>query len=270
MEEVSENLSSAIGRRIELIKGGVTLRDKLIILIYIIISTLYLPFDRSKKRLSLLFADVVTKNRDGIFFCKKHTSQIWGIDTFKEQKSRKYFELIKKGTFVDVGANVGRYSIMVANNLKGKGRLVAIEPAPEVFETLKKNVKLNKINNAILVNTACFSKNKVLKFYITKTLGQHSLYGKGKNIKLKARKLDDILKEHKINDVNLIKIDVEGAEFEVIKGASKTISGQKPMIIFESLEEERADKIKKFLEKKGYKIHQISNRNYFAEPIRKL
>ncbi len=270
MEEVGENLSSAIGRRIELIKGGVTLRDKIIILIYVIVSILYIPFDKKKKRLNLLFADVATKNKDGIFFCRKHTPQIWGIDTFKEQKSRKYFELIKKGTFVDVGANVGRYSMMVANNLKDKGRLVSIEPEPEVFETLKKNAELNKIKNAVLINTACFSRNKNMKFYITKSLGEHSLYGKGKCIKIRARKLDDILKERKINDVNLIKIDVEGAEFEVIKGAAKTISMQKPMIIFESLEEERASKITKFLKKEGYKVHQISNRNYFAEPIRNL
>lgn len=265
MEEMAETLASAIGRRIELIKGGVTFKDKFVIFIYMLLSLLFIPFDKKKKRLNMLFSDVITENKDGIFFCRKHTPQIWGIDTFKEQKSRKYFDLIKKGTFVDAGANIGRYSVRVASNLKGKGRVVAIEPEPEVFKTLVKNIKLNRLDNTTPINTACFSKDTSLKFYITKTLGQHSLYGKGKNIKIKARKLDSILKELNINDANLIKIDVEGAEYEVIKGAEKTISKQKPMIIFESFDEKRTEKIKDFLRKRGYKIKQISNRNYFAE-----
>lgn len=267
---MGENIITAIKRRIELIKGGLTIKDKIVIFLFIVVSVLYYPFDKKLKRRNFLFSDVITRNKDGIFFCKKHTSQIWGIDTFKEPRSRKYFELIKGGTFIDVGANVGMYSVRVANRLKNKGMVVSIEPESENFEALLKNIEVNQLKNIIPINAACFSKNTPLKLYIAKFPGQHSLYGKGEYIKTKARKLDDILKEHKIKDVRLIKIDVEGAEVEVIKGANKTISKYKPLIIFESWDKEHFGKMKAILRREGYNIKKISNQDYFANIPRSL
>ena len=64
--------------------------------------------------------------------------------------------------------------------------------------------------------------------------------------------------------MGLIKIDVEGAEAEVLKGATKTLKNSHPKIIFEAWDEQYLKKVKKILNKFNYKIKKIADENYFA------
>jgi FkbM family methyltransferase len=247
-----------------LIKEGYSLKDKIAITSY---AFCFLLNRLSSYKIHNLVCDVTLKNKDGIFFCGNNIFAVWCGSSFHEQKLREYFNL-NKGIFIDVGANIGKYAVMVGRRLKNKGKVIAFEPMHENFEILKKNIKLNDLDNVVIpLEVALGNREGNINFYIDSEGigGRHSLVKKTKNkIKVKVRKLDNVLKELKIKRVDLIKIDVEGAEAEVLKGAVKTLKNYHPKIIFEAWDEDYLKKCKKVLDKFGYKVKKIDKMNYIA------
>jgi len=246
-----------------LIREGNSLKDKIAIAIY---AFNFLWNRLSNHKCYTLICDVTLKNRDGIFFCGNNIFSVFIGSSFHELKIRRYFDL-NKGVFVDIGANIGKYTIIMGKKLKDKGKVIAIEPEKKNFEILKKNVELNGLDNVILINAACFSKEKKLKFYLDKRAGSHSFYQEkvksSKAITVQAKRLDKILSELKIKKVDLIKMDVEGAEAEVLKGATRILKSH-PKIIFEAWDENYLKKVKKVLKPFNYKIKKIDEHNYLA------
>ena len=174
---------------------------------------------------------------------------------------KPYFK-IKEGTFIDVGANIGKYTLIIGNRLKNIGKVISIEPEKRNFSVLKKNVEINKLNNIILENVALSNKNSVVKLYLNKNPGRHSIKRVTENkIFVQAVKLDDLVKKYKITDVNLIKIDVETAEVEVLEGAMRTIEKNAPEIIIEILNQGNFRKVREILE--GYNFKKISEIDYY-------
>ncbi|MBM3228373.1 FkbM family methyltransferase, partial [Candidatus Pacearchaeota archaeon] len=208
---------------------------------------------------------------DGIFYCGENFSAVRCAHPSYESEIRKHFSL-DSGVFIDVGANIGKYSIMVGKRLGDKVKVIAFEPMPYTFEILKKNIELNKLKNIIPFEYALGKKEERLDFYLDREGvggGAHSLIKDNANITKNkigvcVKKLDDILKELKIKRVDLIKIDVEGAEADVLKGTEKTLKKYHPKIIFEAWNKEYLEKCKKILDKFGYKIKQIAPENYIA------
>jgi len=124
--------------------------------------------------------------------------------------------------FVDVGANVGYYTILRA--LKDSF-VVAVEPIPTTVAVLKINLKLNGIINVMIVDKCAWFESSRIKLKIP----HGSYYGlasafynrdtKYVAYEVECVKLDDVLKEFK--NIKLVKIDVEGAEYEVLKRNGK-------------------------------------------------
>ncbi len=136
---------------------------------------------------------------------------------------------------VDVGAHIGRYTIISSKRTGPNGRVVAIEADPSNFKTLNRNVNLNKLTNVTTLNYAVYSNQTNLRLYLPGKESGFTIYntimlnsGKPhkKFVEVNANTLDNLLKQIKINlvDINWIKIDVEGAEFEVLKGAQDVLS----------------------------------------------
>lgn len=128
--------------------------------------------------------------------------------------------------FVDVGAHVGEYAIRMAYYYH---KVIAIEPIPRSVRILKKNIELNHIANIEVKQVACSDKEEVLTFRLrggSSTALECS--GKFNVIKVKAVRLDDL-----VDWCDVIKIDVEGWEEKVIKGASRIIKECKPVIVIE-------------------------------------
>jgi len=249
-----------IAKIIEYLRSGYRFRDKLFIFIFVFLSLIFLKF-----KTDFLFRDVIIKNPVGIFFCRKNKDDIKIVNTQYENGLRSFFNL-KEGVFIDIGAHIGNYTIMVAKKLEKKGGVISIEPEKNNFNILLKNIKLNKLRNIIPLNVACFSKKTILKLYLEEGIksGSHSIYGQGKYERVPSQTLDEIVKELKLEYVKLIKIDVEGAEAEVLKGAKKTLKKSHPKIIFEAWGEEHFNKVKKILERFDYKIKNIYSWNYLA------
>ncbi len=149
--------------------------------------------------------------------------------------------LPKQGDIVvDIGAHMGRYTIIGAKRVGAQGKVVAIEAHPGNFEMLNRNIKLNQLTNVIPLNYAVYSKETKIKLYLPEVESGYTIYNtimsnrartEDKFVEVSANTLDYILQSKEITDVNWIKIDVEGAEFEVLKGASNVLSKSKDIAL---------------------------------------
>jgi FkbM family methyltransferase len=147
----------------------------------------------------------------------------------------------RAGTFVDVGANYGFYSL-VASHLGGEKAVVcAYEPQPQVARAIEMSQQLNRFTQLRTRTIVLGDRSDEVEFFIPDTgSGVGSLFrehaGRFRPVLKKIVKmetLDAALKLEKLSRLDMLKIDVEGAEFAVLKGATSTIRNYQPFIWFE-------------------------------------
>lgn len=135
---------------------------------------------------------------------------------------------------LDCGANIGIYALRAA--LCGTNRVFSIEPNPLVFNRLMKNIKTNNLTNVIALNTGIGSaKGKTKLYWGNSTTGgsikPDSRHRENNTVDIEITTLDDIVERYNINSIDLIKLDVEGSEYEALIGAEKTLSKTKRLIL---------------------------------------
>lgn len=142
-------------------------------------------------------------------------------EPIQTQIVKKY---VKEGDIVlDIGANVGYYTLLFAQLVGSKGRVFSFEPDPVNFDLLRKSVDLNGYQNVTLIQKAVSNKNGKLKLYIGKeNRAINRIYDAGINdtkdsIEIDTIFLDDYFKDHDLK-IDFVKIDVEGSESGVIEG----------------------------------------------------
>lgn len=125
--------------------------------------------------------------------------------------------------FVDIGANVGSYTILASKNAGAE--TVSIEPVPSTFEQLLDNINLNRLSEKVIaLNIAVGQKSGRLRFTTSLDTVNHVVPENSEEkatIEVPVQRLDDVLKE---KSPFLMKIDVEGFETEVLRGAEETLS----------------------------------------------
>jgi FkbM family methyltransferase len=164
--------------------------------------------------------------------------------TAREDEIIEHFNAKDGDIVVDVGAHIGRYTIISSRRVGQNGKVIAIEADPDNFEMLNRNIKLNKLTNVIPLNYAVYSKETKLKLYLPVEESGFTIYNtimvnrtasEGKFIEVNANTLDNLLLQQQNGishpSINWIKIDVEGAEFEVLKGATNILSKSKDIAL---------------------------------------
>jgi FkbM family methyltransferase len=152
-------------------------------------------------------------------------------------------QLTRGMVFFDVGANIGEVTIFAAKHVGPTGRVVAFEPNPDVAVSLERNVAINGFEHVKVVRAGLFEEETTMPIYtpLGRSSGLTTLYPRGDLFTLvrtvKLITLDDFVACHGIPQLDGIKIDVEGAEIAVLKGASKTIQKYRPWIIVEVQQE---------------------------------
>ena len=201
-------------------------------------------------------------------------------------------DLIQKNIFsgnivVDIGANIGFFTLIMANGVKKEGKVFSFEPELENYKLLSKNVKENNLQNIILENKAVGNKNGSAEMYLASK--ENNIYSQSMHrifsskivsqnstpITIKIIKLDDFFEKlDLIKKINLIKIDVEGAEFDVLKGMNKILDSNKDLKIImefslENLQDfgSKPDEVVDFLLKKNFKLWKINENEKKLEGI---
>jgi len=178
-----------------------------------------------------------------------------------------YFtELLKKGmNVIDIGAHGGIYTILVAEKVGEKGKVIAIEPEPSNYKLLFKNIELNNFKNVIPKNMALTDHEGIEKLYLSSSFAGHSLVFHGDNnhyINIPVTTIDKLVQELGIEKIDIIKIDAEGAEIPILKGAEKTLKDNPSIksIVASYHYPTQVKEVCKFLEEKGFKA-KVSSRD---------
>jgi FkbM family methyltransferase len=164
----------------------------------------------------------------------KYCCRVEDFNPDREEDILKLFCPKEGDIVVDVGAHIGKYSIIASKMVGSKGKVIAIEAHPDNCDILKQNITLNKLSNVIVLNCAAHSTETLVKLYEPGQEDGFTIYNTimtdrpslntQRYIEVKANTLDSLLLEKGIKQVNWIKIDVEGAEFEVLRGATTILS----------------------------------------------
>jgi len=222
-------------------------------------------------RLGFSKGNYVCKLRNGLVFKVRSGEGDINIinEVFISKSYHTALKFIKKDSVViDIGAHIGSFSIL-AGKIAKQGKIYSYEPFIGSDELLKENVKLNNLDNVWDFNLAVNDKpNKKLKFYLRAIAGEYSgnsIYGSGKYIEVNSINLEQIFKKNKIKSCDLLKIDCEGAEYNIILKTPKKLFKNINNIILEYHEgygNPRA--LKDYLTSLGFQVTEVTKGVYLC------
>lgn len=210
---------------------------------------------------------------------------VYSASLFEEALMQKSYEniefyhmgkLLKEGdVFIDVGANIGLYTITASKLVGETGKVLAFDPSEREFELLEKNVRHNRCKNV-----------EIFKVALSNITGYANLFVSGQSNtgvntlmevftrkvvleridKVKTYKLDDFLLSKDIQKITIIKVDIEGGERNFLEGAKETLKKFKPVLMVEISRLNITHKgsndfdVFKLLESMNYKVFLLQNR----------
>ncbi len=167
----------------------------------------------------------------------------------REPDTSKTLELLcKKGDLVlDIGANVGSHTLPIARMVSDCGEVIAFEPVPWAIRKLKRNLSLNKFQNVKLEQIALSDENRLSEemefrasFRIEAGQGvdkqgkiNDDWWQQCEHVSARLQTLDSYVVEHGLRRVKLIKLDVDGFEGKVLRGAQSLLARDQPILIME-------------------------------------
>jgi len=197
----------------------------------------------------------------------------------REQEVKRHLAMEENETFVDVGANVGSYSLMIANEYKDKGvKVIAIEAHPENYKALCRNIECNKFENIIIAINKVISDYKgSVRLYERSHDGTrvdsemysicsdqridtfNILHPDGKSLQMECDTLDNILDTE---TVDVIKMDVEGAEVLALKAATKTLRRIRKIVV--EIHGDNSEDVKRLLRTYGFNLEIINEKGQMS------
>jgi len=162
----------------------------------------------------------------------------FGLATYQGQLTRIQHLLDIAGIrsakdVVDVGANVGFFSLMAARRFPG-ARIVAIEPVPQLFDCLTHN--LGDRSHTLLLNVAVSDSAETVQMSYSPMDSEVSKVTSSGEVSVEARTLDDVAQEYGLETVDLLKVDVEGFEAHVLRGARRVLENTRFILIEVTIE----------------------------------
>lgn len=192
-------------------------------------------------------------------------------------------ELLKKTlkqgqTFVDVGANIGYYTLLAARLVGPKGRVYAFEPDRSNFSLLVKNVRQNGYTNVVAVPRAVSSKSRIQRLYLSESNpGDHQLFDSKegrKSVEVQAVALDNWFKKGK-EKIDLIKMDIQGAEAAALEGFKRLMRRNPRLKLITEFWPYGLDRAGyspsgylRSLGKLGFKLWEVSEKDKTVRPAR--
>jgi FkbM family methyltransferase len=199
---------------------------------------------------------------------------------FEKAECKFVTNFLKQGMiFFDIGANLGQYTLLGAKRVGSNGRVHSFEPSSRMFSELNFNVSLNGLSNVCNLNNVAVSDkegiSKLSKYEaggeVYGSLGNQNWAEWGKSIigqeEVKTITLNGYIKKYNISHVDLVKIDIEGAELLALRGANQLLNRpDAPTIVLEMADITtdgfgyKALEIWDYLESFGYRMHCFNNK----------
>lgn len=185
---------------------------------------------------------------------------------------------IRKGDIVlDIGANIGYYTLIFARLVGEQGKVFAFEPDPTNFSLLQKNVEINGYKNVELVQEAVSNKTGKLRLYLSEdNKGDHRIYDSHddrESIEIEATRLDDYFRNYD-GVVDFIKMDIQGAEAGAVQGMCDLLTKQKDVRLvteFWPIGLKRSgvepDEYLKLLLELGFRLYEVSEAEKRIKPV---
>ena len=136
----------------------------------------------------------------------------------------------KNDVVIEAGAYKGNFTILLSRLVGKNGKIISMEPNSLIFKILERRIKKLGLKNVVLLNKGLWNKNKYIEFYEGKqsdkdfgVLFEKNIHNKKTKYRIECITIDVIVKKYKLNRVNSIIMDIEGAEIEAIKGAFQTL-----------------------------------------------
>ncbi len=216
--------------------------------------------------------DIVTPLQNDGLVCLVNTKDLigWKIFFFGEYEldTNKILELYLKqdDIVLEAGANIGSETLLISK-LASRGTVYCFEPNPYSFERLKINVSINELKNVYSYDYALGESDSQIKFHIYPkgfcNSGMSSKYMETPithEITVEQKTVDTFISENKITKLDFIKMDIQGAEMDLITGASETLKRFKPTIFTEACEPYNdTKKLYELLVSLGYEVFLIKN-----------
>ena len=230
-------------------------------------------------KIKLFNKTLTPKTEDKIVKIQEHKMLLDSKDTlglstygiYEPYETELIKKQIKKGDVIlDIGANIGYYTLIFANIVGKEGRVYAFEPDPENFAILKKNIEINNYDNVVLIRKAVSNKSGKIRLYLCEdNKGDHRIYDSydgRESIDIEAITLDEYFKDYN-GRIPLIKMDIQGAEFGAFEGMTSILKKNKNIKIFTEFWPQglqkfgtSADKYLNLLLKQDFKLYTINER----------
>ena len=164
------------------------------------------------------------------------------------------------GVAIDIGANLGEWTVALAKAVGPGGRVLAFEPNPLIADALARTLRINNLAQARVLRLALSNRDGSAHFLVSRGNSGESRLGEARpgmdGFDVRIRRLDDIVAEKDLVRLDLVKIDVEGHERWVLEGAEESLRRFRPAVIIESAHEgaEERAAIAGFFERLGYDL----------------
>jgi FkbM family methyltransferase len=189
------------------------------------------------------WATLHTKQKLKVDLSSSVGRSIWFRGSYEPEVENLMRLLLKPGdVFVDVGSNVGYFSVIGAQIVARQGEIHAFEPDRKICGYLNESVAANSLNNLFVNETALWRQPGTLSFAAQRDSGFSHLdpkdiqRGSMAPVLVQAQTLDRYIESSVKRPVKLLKIDVEGAEYDVLLGMIETLQSQSPFLIVETVD----------------------------------
>ena len=198
-----------------------------------------------------------------------HGNAEYWLGTYEHKKQLAIIKFTKKNMVCyDIGAFGGFYSLMFSRLTGEKGKVYSFEPNPHNLSWLLKNIKINNIKNIEVYPVALCDKKDFIPLHLNDSMTK--LDEKDKNTKLisPTYNIDGLVLKKYLKPPKIIKIDVEGAELEVLKGGIITIKNNSPLIFVALDSKAKAGKVYSLLRKLNYKILDLDKKEVTTKNLK--
>lgn len=171
------------------------------------------------------------------FWTTKTSDTTYALGSYEQEAFAILNDYLKLDDVVfDIGANLGYFSLYFSKK-SINGNIYSFEPIPESKKLLDTHLKINKVSNVYTFQLGISDSVTEIEFTNSKNLAANTykkespIFEKTSKVLVKTTTIDEFVKTNKINRLDFVKIDVEGAELDVLRGAEKTLQTLKPKLL---------------------------------------